>query len=206
MSEIDVLRPWEQRDDEPDHCYRAFKHFRDQKLDDPNTDRTLLEATRRYYEKPNLKKTHDNILRWSKLYDWRERARAWDRYLQRRVDEAAAQGRADVAARERGVTIADLEARQLELSFKLAGVLLEKLEDPTFTDQIRPKDLTAGMRAITEFLNVMAKTGALRAKDHEHEKPLTDEEMEIVDELFDQIIKRYSSEEKPEGDSEQHSL
>ncbi len=195
MSDMDVLREWEQRDDEPDNAYRAFKHFRDQKLDNPNTDRTLLEASRRYYENPNLKKTHDNILRWSKLYDWRERARAWDRYIQRRVDEAAAEGRADVA-RERGVTIADLEDKQLELNFKLAGVLLEKLEDPTFTDQIRPKDLTAGMRAITEFLNVMAKTGALRGEDPEHdEETLTDEQMERVDELFDQIIKKYNSEE-----------
>ncbi len=45
ISEIDELYPWEQRDDEPDHAYHAFRHgWRDQKLDDPNARRTMTEA------------------------------------------------------------------------------------------------------------------------------------------------------------------
>jgi hypothetical protein len=145
---------WEQREDEPDNAYRAFKvGWRDQKSDDPNRDRTLLEAARRYTGRIELSKVPENVSRWKEEYDWVSRAREWDRYLQRREDEALAEGREDVV-RERAITISELESRQIELGFLMANVLLEKLNDPDFVERMLPKDLTAGMRAVNETISV----------------------------------------------------
>jgi hypothetical protein len=106
------IYPWEQRDDEPDNVYRAFKvGWRDQKL-----DRTLIEAARRYTGKPNLMKTPENLSRWSKEYEWASRARQWDRHIQRRKDEALVVSQEE-AVRERAVSMGEVEAEHIRLGY-----------------------------------------------------------------------------------------
>lgn len=82
----------------------------------------MTEAQRRYSNNPNYDRVTPDLRRWYDQYDWLARARAWDRYLQRREAEALASGRED-AARKRGTTLADLESKQLEAAFEIADAL-----------------------------------------------------------------------------------
>ena len=151
--------------------------WRDQKSDHPNRTRTLIEAARRYTGKPTLMKTPE----------WASRAREWDRHLQRRKDEALVVSQED-AVRERVVSMGEVEAEHIRLGYNTIQKMFSKIDDPEFWAAFKPKDLTAGVRAINELISAIAKSRPEGYKDVvEHEPPLSAEEQARVDELFRQI-------------------
>lgn len=159
MNDRDELHPWEQRDDEPDNAYRAFLCWRDQKTDDPTRDRTLTEAARRYTGNPTQLRVPENLRTWYEQFDWSMRTKAWDRYVQRRVDEAHAVGQEDVARRQ-SVSVAELQARQVEVMYEVANKVAEKIKDSAFMEMWLRQHTAQHTRAVTEFLNAVNKAAA----------------------------------------------
>lgn len=177
--------------------FPAFKvGWRDQKSDEPNRTRTLIEAARRYTGKPSLMKTPENLSRWSKEYEWASRAREWDRHLQRRKDEALVV-RQEEAIRESAVSMGDIESEHIRLGYNIIQKMFAKMDDPGFWTAFKPKDLTARIRAVNELISAIAKSRPEGYKEEvEHERPLSTEERARVDELFRQITGMEEEEEK----------
>lgn len=82
----DTIQPWEQQPSEPVRLYRLFCLFRDL-----GPSRSVLAAYLRVRKSPRTERT-DCVpgawRRWVVQWHWRERADAWDLFIQHQKDEA----------------------------------------------------------------------------------------------------------------------
>src|SRR5918999_1138736 len=70
---------WDRLENEPERAYRAFESFRNL----PSGERTLIEAYRQHVGNSDAAKPSDTWSRWSREFAWRERAAAYDAYIDR---------------------------------------------------------------------------------------------------------------------------
>jgi hypothetical protein len=189
MDEMDRLKPWHQRDDEPANAYRAFLCWRDLA-----GDRTMSRAYREYTGNKHAGQAPDFFSRWAEEYDWPGRTLAWDRYVRDREDEAQLSAREERAA-ERGHTLADLEADNMSVLITSAKGLKAKLDDPRFWEAFMPQQVAPFIRALNEGFKVMASYRHLKDSDAEGESISAEEEAKI-DALFNKILNRREEDEE----------
>jgi hypothetical protein len=91
--------PWERRSIESEEAWAAFVRYRDL----PSGVRTLQQVA------TTLKKTLQIIGRWSSRYQWVERCRAWDAFVDKKKREA------EIDA------VMDMRKRHIETSMALQG-------------------------------------------------------------------------------------
>jgi hypothetical protein len=178
----DTSRPWQQRDDEPEKIYRAFLCWRDL----PG-DRTILGAYRDYVGNKHAGQVPASFRDWYNLFDWHKRSLEWDRFVQRRKDEAHLSAREKVAS-QRGKSLADLETRHIEMTYDTIEALHEKLQDEEFHKAIGPQQLAPIMRATNEMFKTLAIFRNLRDEAGARTTtapPLSEETMRILFEDFD---------------------
>jgi hypothetical protein len=70
--------PWERYEHESQQAYRAFCAFRDL-----GPGRRIIEAFRRYLNRPEVRCVSGYFTRWVATYKWHDRAAAYDDYLER---------------------------------------------------------------------------------------------------------------------------
>lgn len=93
----------------------------------------------------------------------------------------------------------EIESEHLRLSYNIIQKMFAKIDDPDFWAASKPKDLTAGVRAINELISAIAKSRPEGYKDVvEHEPALSAEEQAKVDELFRQITGMEEEDEEEE--------
>jgi len=148
--ETSEIYPWEQRDDEPDNAYRGFLAWRNLA-----GDRTLLLAYRGYIDNRHAEKVPDSFRNWYKEYDWASRSRAWDRCLKRREDEAMVNAREE-GAKERGVTLADLETKGTEVAYRTAEMVYARLQGRDFRELLMPQQIAPMLRPVNETMKNLA--------------------------------------------------
>lgn len=169
------LKPWEQRDNEPDDAYRAFECF----LDIPPTEKaTVLRAAREYTQNPAVMQVAPYLKRWASKYDWLERRREYMRHL-RQKRRVAQEGAYVASAKEKGRTLASTEDRVLELSDSLIDTLLEKLEDSHLKEMWTPQQIVSGVGRANELLSILAKVRAVTGERDDAQTPeVSDEELD----------------------------
>ena len=114
--------PWERRQDEGTKPYQAFCIYRDL-----GTERSLAKVAK------TLQKSDTLMGRWSRTYDWVERAAKWDDE-QERIERIAAQKEQAREIREMRKRHADLAKVMLIKSAKA----LARIPD----DEIKPADIS----------------------------------------------------------------
>jgi len=137
---------------------------------------------------PGSRRTSENLSRWSKEYEWASRAREWDRHIQRRKDEGIIVSQEE-AIRQHAVSVGEIEAEHIRLVYNIIQRMYSKMDDPQLWEAFKPKDLTAGIRAINELIVTIAKSRPEGYKEvvEDDDPPLSAEEQARVDELFRQI-------------------
>lgn len=83
---------WDRREDEGAQAYEAFSIYRDMNSDDEK--RSLAKVGSR------LGKSTKLMERWSRLYDWVERAQAYDMYIEHEALVKASKRRSEARARQ----------------------------------------------------------------------------------------------------------
>ena len=122
--------PWEQQDGEGTRAFEAFQTYRDM-----GAERSLVKVARK------LGKSSTIVERWSRLWDWVNRVREYDREMDRQAHEQAVKSVRKMT--ERHVTIAmQLQAKALKALNKLddedlgAKMVLEYLMRATELERI----------------------------------------------------------------------
>lgn len=102
--------PWARQPGETPRAYSAFCIYRDLGL----KERSLRETTRRYYEDKS-RTSMARIGRWSSKYNWVERCRAYDEFLDERRRQKALDAILEMADRQarEGTALQTLGARIL---------------------------------------------------------------------------------------------
>lgn len=112
-------RAWERQDGESGKAYEAFLAYRDM-----GAARTLSGAARR------LGKSRALIDRWRRQWNWEERARAYDKELDRAAYEEALKA------------VREMSRRHIDMARQMQDKALEALSSLE-PDAIRPKDIVA---------------------------------------------------------------
>lgn len=118
---------WERQQGESPQAYEAFATYRDM-----GAERNLRAVAQA------LNKSLTIIGRWSKNWEWVERARAWDNELTRKAKEAAAK------------KVKDMTGRHINIAMQLQKKALEALE-VLDVEEMSPKDIKEFIKAATEL-------------------------------------------------------
>lgn len=152
--------PWEQQPGESAKAFEAFTAYRDMGAD---------RSTRKVAQK--LTKSDSVIRKWSSTYNWVERARAYDRDLDRQAHEQAVR------------SVQQMTDRHIRISMTLQAKALDALEHLE-TNQLTPKMILAFLTKATELerVNRLNKAGM----DEDGQKQ-GDSEVEIIIEGDDDV-------------------
>ena len=122
MAKGNTPEPWERRENESTKAYEAFTIYRDM-----GRERSLSKVAEK------LQKSETLMGRWSRTYDWVNRAAKWDDE-QERVER-------EIAQKEQVKAIKDMRKRHADLGQAMlikAARALAKLPD----DEIKPQDIS----------------------------------------------------------------
>jgi hypothetical protein len=135
--DIEKKELWNRLEYEPERAYRAFECF----LSLPSNHRTIVEAYRVHVGNPQAVKPSDTWAKWSRDYAWRERAAAYDAYLEslrREAHEQVIKEEAERQARE----VEKTRGRFNELMTLGYMLTMEALEDEDWVrDNLRASDV-----------------------------------------------------------------
>jgi hypothetical protein len=135
--DIEKKELWNRLEYEPERAYRAFECF----LSLPSDHRTIVEAYRVHVGNPQAVKPSDTWAKWSRDYAWRERAAAYDAYLEslrREAHEQVIKEEAERQARE----VEKTRGRFNELMTLGYMLTMEALEDEDWVrDNLRASDV-----------------------------------------------------------------
>ena len=122
MGKVNTPEPWERRQDESTKAYEAFCTYRDM-----GRERSLSKVAEK------LQKSETLMGRWSRTYDWVDRAAKWDDE-QDRIER-------EIAQKEQAKAIKDMRKRHADLAqamlIKSARALARIPED-----EIKPGDVS----------------------------------------------------------------
>ena len=112
-------RLWERQNGESGKAYEAFTVYRNM-----GAARTVSGVARQ------LHKSRALVDRWKRQWDWAERARAYDRELERAAYEEALQA------------VREMSRRHIDVAVQMQDKALEALSSLS-TDKMRPKDIVS---------------------------------------------------------------
>lgn len=127
MSNKDKNALWERQPGESAKAYEAFASYRDL-----GSERSITKVVQ------ELNKSRALIGRWSKDWDWVERARAWDNELARQAKAAAVK------------RVQDMTGRHINIAMQLQKKALEALAALDL-EEMSPKDIKEFIKAATEL-------------------------------------------------------
>jgi len=171
-------QPWDQRDEETGHAYRAMLVYRDL-----GTTRTLRRAAEVFYELPDLPPESPKVRQmkhWSSANQWRLRTNSWDIHLERVDEEERIQAARDMRRRHaaiatvalsksverlRGLDPVNLSARDA-ITMMAEGVKVERLSRGQ-PDQIRELTGPKGTPLLVDDEMLEARIAALLEQDDE---------------------------------------
>lgn len=142
----EVKNLWERQEKESSKAFQAFCIYRDL-----GAGRTLAAVSEK------LRKSYDLIRRWSKNFNWKERADAWDKFI---TEKAARQA-------------ADEYAKMLEVQINLGKMLQAKaakaIQNMNF-DEVSIKSLPAVVNAINVGVEIERTARELNLKENSPKK------------------------------------
>jgi len=149
---------WDQLPDEGAKPFKAFSIYADL----PPDKRSLLEVSRRFYNKPEAKRPAGRITKWSSEFKWTERATmrdAWKQDLRREAEARLESEQAELWAKRR------MEAREegYSLGMALAERALEILALPITKKTETTVELSEDGETIVK--NITIEPLAVRARD-----------------------------------------
>lgn len=180
MDEIKGLYPWDQREDEDEKAFRAFKVWRDLPYTD-GKERTKLSVARKVGRSSNIQSVPPAISRYHHDYEWAARVKPYDRYMDRRQQEAVASARDRVAA-SRGTTIADLESGLIQNTVGLSQ-LVDDFLNKTEPDTMTVREVAPIVKAMVAVHETISKLKIAQSESDGKEKPaepLSDAELEEI--------------------------
>lgn len=122
MSRVNTPEPWERRESESTKAYEAFCTYRDM-----GRERSLSKVSEK------LQKSETLMGRWSRTYDWVDRAAKWDDE-QERIER-------EIAQKEQAKAIKDMRKRHADLAHAMlikSAKALAKIPE----DEIKPGDIS----------------------------------------------------------------
>lgn len=159
-------QPWDRQPDEGAKAFAAFTVYADL----PADKRSLLEAARKYSNRPDIKSVPGRIAKWSTDFNWLERATlkdAWRDDLRREAEAKTERDRAEEWAKRR-IQIRD---DAWEVAQSLLDRAREIVEMPvtkkTETEELVKEDIDAERGVIVQFITktVHIEPLAVRARD-----------------------------------------
>ncbi len=120
-------QPWERQERESPQAFEAFTLYLEM-----GAGRSVRTVAQKLYKSDTL------IGRWSRIYKWAERSRAWDNHLQHEAKRAAI---ADMR---------DMAKRHIKLANLLQSVAVEAIKKAG-TDMITPQNLAPVMKLATSL-------------------------------------------------------
>ncbi len=138
------VNPWDQSPGESDEAYRGFGFFRRM----PAGERTLQKAWEQY--NPNAEKIGSIFYTWSKKFNWKLRASAWDQHLERMKDKQIE----DKIKKEQEVEV-DKRRRLLNILYQYTGIYITKLNEHVF--MLDPKISPFNPKSLKE-LSILVNT------------------------------------------------
>ena len=140
----DVMRPWDQRDDETSKAYRAFCVYLHL-----GPERSIRKAHREVTG--NAATSPRWFEEWSRKHDWPERAAAFDTMLNQLTVQATADLTAQIVRRSKEVTLKAIDKVDLQLaSVDEMGDLTKAINALTAAVQrLQPADQTPTVHNIT---------------------------------------------------------
>lgn len=81
--DLATLNPWDRLAEEPSRAFAAFCIYRDM----PPEERTILGTYRIWMDDESLEAYSGQFQRWAADYDWADRALAFDRHVDRKIQE-----------------------------------------------------------------------------------------------------------------------
>jgi hypothetical protein len=182
MQDMDLQKKelWERLDNEPERAYRAFECFLTLPRD---TTRTVVAAYRRHTGNAEALKPSDTWTRWSRDFAWRERAAAYDAYLEglrREAYERAIQEEAAQQARE----VEKIRGRMNELLAVAYHRAMECLEDDFWVrDNLRASDVLRIIDGHMHYLKIFDTEPESREDDWEEDDAAGEQIVKEVDAL-----------------------
>jgi hypothetical protein len=152
---------WARKDTEGAEAFAAFEEYMNL-----GSERSLSEVARR------CNKSRSLIARWSQRWDWVERARAWDDYVQGTVFESKDEVIRRVAEEEAEAWVARMRAQreqEYQMSQRLIAKAQEMLDSSLDTSRWSMRDASA-------FLDAAARLVRQAAGEMGVDGPLEDEE------------------------------
>ena len=128
-------QPWDQRDTDTSHSYRAFLVYRDL-----GVKRSLRRAAEVFYELDDVQEGHTKLRQmkhWSTNHQWRIRVNAWDVHLQRIDEDEQVQAAHDMHRRHAAIAT---------LALQKAAERLKQLNPETLTARDAITYLEAAVR------------------------------------------------------------
>lgn len=118
---------WDRQQGESPQAYEAFATYRDM-----GAERSIRAVTQK------LLKSYTIIARWSRTWNWVERAREWDNELARRAKAEAVK------------KVKDMTGRHINIAMQLQKKALEALSSLD-VEEMSPKDIKEFIKAATEL-------------------------------------------------------
>jgi len=183
---------WDRLENEPDRAYRAFESYR--KL--PSGERTLIEAYRQHVGNPEAAKPSDTWSRWSSEFAWRERASAYDAYIDR-LREKSMEKVIQQQAEEQARQVERMRGRFNELMTIAYSEAMDYLESEDFVQQMRPQDL---INIVKLHFEVVERQGSFNPPQQDND--WSEDEQAELDRILEDIDAEKAGEEPGEGSEE----
>jgi hypothetical protein len=154
------LYPWEQRDDETERQFYAFTCFRDI----PPFKRTIMAAYRTYTGEPDASQAPGWFCQLAKQFNWHERVREFDRYLDRKMTEKRVDAYLE-KAEEQGKDMAVVDFYYLDAMNNAHNTLVEWSEKDEVRHGALPRDYNSLLGRIIEGASLAHKIRSARDPD-----------------------------------------
>jgi hypothetical protein len=181
---------WDRLENESEGAYRAFESYRTL----PSSERTLIKAYRQHVGNPGAAKPSDTWSRWSREFAWRERAAAYDAYidhLREKSMEKVIQQEAEEQARQ----LERMKGRFNELMTIAYDRAIDFLESEDFVQQMRPQDVINIMKLHFEATQKLEDTNI---QTPESGVDWSEDEQRELDAIIDEIDAEEAQEEREE--------
>jgi hypothetical protein len=182
---------WDRLENEPERAYRAFESYRNL----PSSERTLIQAYRQHVGNPDAVKPSDTWSGWCSRHAWRERAAAYDAYIDR-LREKSMEKVIQQEAEEQARQLERMRGRFNELMTIAYCETMEYLESEDFVQQMRPQDVINIMKLHFE---VTQKLGDTNTQSTDSRVDWSEDEQRELDAILDEIEAEEAHEERETG-------
>lgn len=152
-------KPWERQKGETEKAYEAFSVYRDM-----GAERTISAVVKQ------LEKSRSLIDRWKDRWEWTERVRLYDNYLEKQARDKAVKDRKAMVD------------RQVKIAMQVQKKALEALEKLS-VEAMTPKD-------IKEYIKMATDLERLNRTFEESDKEKSDSTTSLADEITAAYLKR----------------